>query len=226
MFLKVLGSGSDGNCYLLNNNGRTLIIDVGISMREIKTGLNFDLMQIDGIICSHKHMDHFKSVKDFEKMGFDVWKPFENAENKKQSKQLGVFKVTCFDVPHDGIENRGFLIECDGQKMLYLTDFEYCKYTFKNLNVNHILVECNYIENMVDKNSNNYSHILKGHAELNTTANFIKENNTNNLKNVFICHLSKDNSNKRIMVNEILKCVNNDCKVDVASKGKEWELWE
>lgn len=66
MYLKCLGSSSAGNCYLLtSNNGETLILDCGIPIKEIKKGLNWNVKDVVGVLCTHKHLDHSKSVKDF-----------------------------------------------------------------------------------------------------------------------------------------------------------------
>lgn len=57
MKLTCLGSSSAGNCYLLQaDNGEALILDCGISIKEIKKGLNWDIRGIKGVIISHAHL--------------------------------------------------------------------------------------------------------------------------------------------------------------------------
>lgn len=57
MKLKCIATGSTGNCYLLtSNSGETLILDCGISIKEIKKGLNWDIRGIKGVIISHAHL--------------------------------------------------------------------------------------------------------------------------------------------------------------------------
>lgn len=56
MKLKVLGSGSKGNCYLLTSSkGKTLIIEAGLRNIEIKESLGFDLTSVEGLLLSHAH---------------------------------------------------------------------------------------------------------------------------------------------------------------------------
>lgn len=55
MVLKTLSSGSIGNCYLLECNNEILILDCGISIKDIKIGLNFNLGGIKGVMISHAH---------------------------------------------------------------------------------------------------------------------------------------------------------------------------
>lgn len=56
MNLKVLSSGSHGNCYLLSTENETLILDCGMPIKEIKKGLNFDLRRVSGVVVTHSHL--------------------------------------------------------------------------------------------------------------------------------------------------------------------------
>ena len=53
--LNILGSGSDGNTYLIECDGEVLILDCGIALKETKIALNFDLSKIVGCFISHSH---------------------------------------------------------------------------------------------------------------------------------------------------------------------------
>lgn len=55
MRLTVINSGSDGNTYLLESNNEILILDCGMSMKEVKKALNFDLSKIVGCFITHAH---------------------------------------------------------------------------------------------------------------------------------------------------------------------------
>lgn len=56
MKLKVLGSGSSGNCYILENDTEALIIEAGVPFMEVKKALNFDIRKIQGVVISHEHL--------------------------------------------------------------------------------------------------------------------------------------------------------------------------
>lgn len=56
MQLKILNSGSKGNCYLLKGNSETLMIECGISFRNILKGLDFNIDKVVGAIVSHEHL--------------------------------------------------------------------------------------------------------------------------------------------------------------------------
>lgn len=56
MRLRVLSSGSQGNCYLLEADTETLILDCGIPIKDIKIGLDFDLRRVSGVLVTHSHL--------------------------------------------------------------------------------------------------------------------------------------------------------------------------
>lgn len=223
--LKTLATGSSGNCYLLSTETETLILDCGIPIMEIKKGLDFDLSKVVGVLCTHGHLDHSKSVKDFESMGIRVWQPYKHEVemNRIQRRYLGSFLVRNFSVPHDGEPCCGFLIECpNGERLLYATDFEYIKYLFKKWKIQHMLIECNYQQKYVEQSASNREHVLRGHAELQTTLGVI-EDNSDSLVSVILCHLSQNNAEPLECVAEVQKVAKN-ANVDFAEKGKEFNL--
>lgn len=204
--IKTIGTGSKGNCYLLEADNETLILDCGVPVAEIKKGLNFELSKVVSVCVTHGHQDHLKSAKDLENMGISVWKPYLD-EEKIQRRYFGGFSVRSFDLPHDGVPCCGFLIECpNGDKLLYATDFEYIKYSFRKMRIQHMLIECNYQKNFVGRDASNYAHVLRGHAELGVTLDVIKDNK-DSLRNVILCHLSSSNAEPLQMVEAVQKIV-------------------
>lgn len=223
MTLKVINSGSSGNCYILTCGNEKLILDCGLPIKAIKQGLGFDLQGIQGILCTHKHLDHSLAVDDFKKMGFDVWQPYLD-ENKMQRRYFGGFMVRSFDVPHDNEPCVGYLIECpNGEGLLYATDCEYIRYSFRKMSLNHILIECNYQQELVDRDLPNYEHKIRGHCSLDTCKEFIKVNATDSLQTVILCHLGQETAEPQECINEIQSIVP-QANVDYARAGLGVEL--
>ncbi len=157
-------------------------------------------------------------------MGIKVWQPYLD-ENKTQKMKFGGFSVRSFDVPHDDESCCGFLIECpNGEQLLYASDLEYCKYSFAKMGLNHILIECNYQQDLVNKDLPNYEHKIRGHLSLSACKEFIRTNTTDRLKTVILCHLGQDTTNPEECVAEVKKVVNQGVYVDYARKGLEIEL--
>lgn len=235
MKLKCIATGSTGNCYLLtSDSGETLILDCGIPIKEIKKGLNWNVRNVVGCIVSHIHSDHSKSVKDFENMGIPVCKPYE-ALLMNQFLANSYFTVRIFDLTtidgswtHTNADGTpcpiyGFLItHKEMGRMLYITDCEVVKWKFKS--INHILLGVNYDKDLIDnEDSAKVNHVYRGHMSIDTACDFVKENNSKDLQNVIMCHLSKNNADKDLFIEKMKKTVPN-VNVEVAEPVKEWVL--
>lgn len=235
MILKTIGSGSSGNCHLLTaSNGETLILDCGVPISEIKKGLNWNIKDVVGVLCTHKHLDHSKSVNDFKAMGIPVCKPYETLL-MNQFLANSYFTVRTFDLTTvdgrwthtnaDGSECPcyGFLItHPEMGKMLYITDTELIKWRFKD--INHILLGVNYDKDLIDRdNTGKANHVFRGHLSIDTACDFVKANYSDSLQNVIMCHLSSENADRDSFIEKMKKvaCVAN---VDVAECNKEWVL--
>ena len=73
MILKVIGSGSKGNCYILENKTEVLILECGVHFDEVKEAMNYDLQKVCGILITHEHKDHCKGVPDALTNGMNVY---------------------------------------------------------------------------------------------------------------------------------------------------------
>ena len=116
--------------------------------------LDFNTSKIVGVLVSHEHGDHAKYVKDYIKAGTQVGLSIGTAEalglpngtmHSGYWYNYGGFNVTPFQVVHDAAEPFGFIIRHQEiGTLLFATDTEYIKQSFKSLRLNHIMVECNY----------------------------------------------------------------------------------
>ncbi len=215
-----LKSGSKGNCYILQNDNEALIIDAGVKVSEVKQALNFNILKVVGVVVTHSHGDHNAYANQLEKIGFKVFKPYEKYF---KSIKLGGFTVRPFELEHS-VPNYGFHINHeDIGNLIYITDTEYCKWKFKN--INHMLLETNYDKNLlidVGENSAKREHVLTGHMEIETSINFLRLNKNVDLKNVILCHLSDVNAEPIQFKARVEKVA--DCSVYVARKGLVVEL--
>lgn len=235
MKIKVLGSSSKGNCYLLQLKSETLILECGINYKQILKGLNYDLESVVGCLVTHEHKDHSKAITELTESGIDVFTSKGTLEKLKiknhrtkiveseRSFKVGEFKILPFKAEHDAAEPLGFLIQHkEIGKLLFLTDSYYCEYKFKGLN--HILIECNYSKDILDRNIENgvikvflRNRIVKSHFELNNMIDFLKYNNLKDLKTLTLIHLSADNSDKDLFKKEVER--NIGLPVNIAETG-------
>lgn len=216
MVLKVLGSGSSGNCYILESDTEALIIEAGVPFKEVKVALGFNVRKIVGVVAGHSHKDHSGFVDQYKGI-FPIYKPYEV---NKPHERFGNFFIKAFPLVHD-VECYGFYVEHpDIGSLIYASDTEYIKYRFKNLN--HILVEANHSIDLMDRNAAKYEHQIRGHMSIETTCNFLEANKNPLLLNVVLCHLSQDSADEKLFLDKAKDVV--DCNVYIASKGLEIPL--
>ena len=234
MKLKCIETGSSGNCYTLTSNrGETLILDCGMPVKAIKEALNWNIMGIQGAVCTHCHSDHSLSLAELRNIGIDVFYP--SVDPNVGVVNFGNFRVQSFDLTTldgrwthtnaDGSECPccGFLItHKEMGRMLYITDTNLIKWRFKN--INHILLGVNYDKDLIDnEDSAKVNHVYRGHMSIDTACDFVKANNSKDLQNVIMCHLSKNNADKDLFIEKMQKAIPN-ANVDVAEPEKSWVL--
>lgn len=226
MKLKCLGSNSKGNCYLLENDTECLVIEAGLPFMQVKKALGFNVSKIVGVVSTHVHNDHNKYLDQYKKAGiqaicFGEEMPVYDAEMMKYySLRMENFKIKPFPLVHD-VPCYGFYItHPDMGCLVYITDTEYCKYRFKN--INHMLVEANYSNDLIDNEAVNRDHVLTGHMSLETALTFISTNDNPMLRNIVLIHLSDKNSDQSLFLQKTKEIT--DKEVHIAEKGLEVSL--
>lgn len=220
MKLHVLGSSSSGNGYVLEGENTALVLEAGVKFSAVKKALNFNISKIVGCIVTHEHGDHSKYAKEYVDSGIDMFLS-EGTKNALKFKHhrlhslkpihdvlIGDFNVKPFDVKHDCAEPFGFLIQHDKMGLaVFATDTYYLPYKFPGLN--HILVEVNYDEQILEANLDKglpkvvKDRVLESHMSLDTFKDFIRANDIKEVNNIVLLHLSDGNSNAMRFEKEI-----------------------
>jgi phosphoribosyl 1,2-cyclic phosphodiesterase len=223
MKLKVIGSGSRGNCYIFQNNAEALILEAGVNISEIKKALHFSFQTVVAAVVSHEHLDHSKSIADLIQMGVDVYtsrgtmRALELPVNHhrlhtiKEGEvfQAGNFKIMPFAIQHDCAEPLGFIINhAETGNVLFITDSFYVKDRFKN--IHNILIEANFCQTIIDKKvaagaSPEFlrNRIFKSHMSLATCKQTLLANDLSKVRNIVLIHLSDSNSDAARFKKEI-----------------------
>jgi phosphoribosyl 1,2-cyclic phosphodiesterase len=221
MRLNVLGSDSNGNCYVLQNDKEALIIEAGVRFSEVKKALKWQLSKVVGAVITHEHNDHAKYVRDFVSNGITVLalpsvfkaKGIDSLSFRKEIEPMhgyivGGFKVFAIPVCHD-VPCVGFIIEHEDMgRMFFVTDTMMLEYRVPGLN--HILLEANYAEDILDAKIEAGSvplsmkpRLIHSHMEIETTKGILRANDLSGVNEIVLIHLSNGNSDERRFVREV-----------------------
>jgi len=200
MLLKCLGSSSQGNTYLLISKNEVLVIEAGISFKEVKIALNYNVSNIVGCLVSHFHADHGKYMADYINSGIPVLYP--GMKSVEPNIKYGNFIVTSFDLVHD-VPIYGFHIyHPETGNVLFITDTGEIPYRFANLN--QIIIEANYDEDIVyelmlnDKlNTRGQNRVEASHLSIQKTLQFLSETDLSKVQDIILTHLSSGSSNAK-----------------------------
>lgn len=215
MEIKILGSGSSGNCYLLKAEKGTLVLEAGVRLPLVLNECSY--REICGVLISHSHGDHCGYASQFLKRRIPVYMSEECRDSKKEWEEsklyqpfskieIGEFSILAFPLLHDA-PNFGFLIGCkeDDGSLLYITDTRTMgdgkrKYSFQG--VTNVMIEADYDNDILSLNLK--KGVLNGflakriqmtHMSIKNSIEAVKTLEIPRLRNIVLVHLSQNNAN-------------------------------
>ena len=217
-----LYSGSSGNCLFIETENTKLLIDAGVSLKKIEEGLNkvnVEPSSLNGILVTHEHSDHIKSLgslsKKFDIPVFANQKTFDampKQVEKISDKNIHKFNVNekfCindieinpFSIHHDAADPCGFNFFSQNKKISIATDIGHMdKAILEKLeNSVFLLLEANYDPEVLKYTK--YPFVLKqriagpnGHLPNEMAGKVINYLSNSGLKTAMLGHLSKESN--------------------------------
>ena len=227
MRIKVLASGSKGNCTYVECGDNKFLIDIGISFLQVKKELidiSVDINDLDFILLTHTHSDHIKGLKTLlSRTKINVCASLELIEELRDK-----FNLQCVTVIYDYFEYKGidikliplshdvpcygFNIEYEYNRLVYITDTGYLNRRYFDMisNADIYIIESNHDEKILM--GGNYPYILKqriigdkGHLSNGMAASILKKVIGPRTKYIFLAHLSEENNTKQLAFDEFVK---------------------
>ncbi|MEI6058185.1 MAG: MBL fold metallo-hydrolase [archaeon] len=218
MKISALASGSSGNCFYVCNNKSGILIDCGISSKQVEERLSIlkqNPEKIKGIFVTHEHIDHIRGVdvlaRKFSIPIFATKKTIKNSllcQNEdlicpiKNDETVCVdgMNVEAFSKSHDASDPVSYKIK-NGKVLSVVTDIGYaCENVIESVRDSDFLViESNHDLDMLE--SGKYPYFLKqrilgdtGHLSNKSSALCVLEHAKSKMKNVILAHLSENNN--------------------------------
>ena len=232
MKFTILGSGSTGNAILIATEKTKVLVDVGLSCREIVRRLalvGVDPSELDAVLITHEHSDHVGGLRALlgklrcrvyvsrETEDAYYWPKGSSSGELESAKRrstlqprtvaiesdegfcIGDIDFEPFTVPHDAVDNFGFIAKWQGVRMATLTDFGHITQTMKEkLNgCDGIIIESNHSRDML-RACPVYSWSLKqriagrrGHLSNEDLADWLQNDFDGSARHIVLAHLSQ-----------------------------------
>lgn len=213
-----LGSGSKGNCVYIEGGGTAVLVDAGLTSKELLRRMalaKIDPAKISAILFTHDHTDHCDAIAVFHKHlhatlyanagtseGIDrvaktglSWTLFETS----QSMDIGELHVEPFPVSHDASDPVGFIFSNGASRLFYATDLG-CVTQLVRQKIKHCtaaVLESNHDHAMLMDSKRAWSLKMRiagrsGHLSNEDAAAFIRTDIPAELHTLLLAHLSEE----------------------------------
>lgn len=222
----ILGSGSKGNCSVIETPQMRIMVDVGLSSKRICQGLarvGLTARDIDAILLTHEHSDHICGLKVFSKqchaplyvsnllktelcyrLGDLNYVVFESGS----SFYLGSILVQSFKVQHDCIDPVGYSFKIDDRQLAFVTDSGCVTNNIRQVvgASNFLYLESNYDNDMLLNHAERPMHLKQriannhGHLSNAQASALLAECHRPHLQQLVLAHLSDDCNTSELAV--------------------------
>lgn len=244
-----LGSGSKGNCTLIETDGTTILVDCGFSMRETERRLQRltrEIEHVRAILVTHEHGDHVRGVASLaKKYDIPIWSSRGTAKAAKledlaqwncidihQQFEIDAIQIQPVPVPHDAKEPCQFVFSDGDWRLGVLTDTgsitpyieeQYSACDAFILEANHdeeMLAKGSYPNSLKQRVGGNYGHLNNSQAKDLLTAIDITK-----LQYLVASHISDKNNTVALARDKMSEALDADASwIDVACQddGLDW----
>jgi len=251
----VLASGSSGNAALLATDQTRILVDAGLSMKELGRRLALigeDLERIDAIVVTHEHSDHVSGLPVLsrnKKMRAPIYmtkltapaidwgdgQPRLETFQAGACFQIGDIEVTSCSIPHDALDPVAFCFEAHGVRIGVVTDLGYIpvsiKYHLRRTDL--LLLESNHDLDMLKVGPYPWSikqRVMSrvGHLSNLGMSEYLMEDLDGGTSHLVLGHLSEQNNHPeivRLIASQSLEERGLRTQLSIASQHKPSEVF-
>jgi phosphoribosyl 1,2-cyclic phosphodiesterase len=244
-----LNSGSNGNAYYIGNADSAVLVDAGLSCKEIEkrmAGLGLNIQKIKALFISHEHTDHIKGVDVLaKKYSLPVYispGTYNKSRLRLPDSQLNwisdstpvnieQLNICAFSKKHDAADPYSFTIRHEAVTIGVFTDIGIaCDNLVKHFKQCHAaFLESNYDEKMLEEGR--YPYVLKqrirgghGHLSNKQALDIFINHRPEFMTHLLLSHLSRDNNDPELAL-QLFAPHAKQTKVLVASRYEASELF-
>lgn len=232
MIFKSLASSSHGNAYTVSDGQTKLLLECGVSYKQLQKLTGFTISDFKACLVSHEHKDHAKCVDDLLARGMAVYMSCGTAQaleadtasliEHMEQFNVGSLDVVPFSTFHDAKEPLGFLIKSriDGDVLAFATDTVNLRYKFPGLNI--LAIEANYDKCVLErctKLPEKIRHrITNSHMEIDTLCDYLSTLDLSVCREIHLLHLSDSTSREAEFIAKVERTVPRNIKVKACGK--------
>ena len=252
----VLASGSSGNAVLVATGKTRILVDAGLSMRELGkrlAAIGEDLSEIDAILVTHEHTDHVSGLPVLARnrnvratiymtrltvpaIDWGETRPRLQPFQAGASFAIGDIEVQSFSIPHDAIDPVGFCFQAEGVRLGLATDLGYIpesiKYHLRQTNL--LMLEANHDLDMLKVGPYPWSvkqRVMSrvGHLSNLVVSDYLLRDLSPVTSQLILGHLSESNNHPeivRLVATQALERRGLDTQLSIAQQQRPSEVFQ
>ena len=214
-----LASSSKGNAYIVSDGDTNILLECGLTMKELRRRSPVPIGSLDAVFITHEHSDHAKCAAQLCKIGVPIYTSTgtamalnmgdANCMDPHETVSIGHFNVVAFDTYHNATQSFGYAIEDTRSRERLLFAIDTANLYVTMLNLTEIAIECNYADALLSRSTRLpdkvKDRIRRSHMEVNTAVKYLHKLDLSKVRVIWLLHMSSYSGDAVWFVNRFKK---------------------